>query len=384
MLGFPPHGEPMKERARILVVDDELGPRESLRMILKPSYDVHTAADGMGALEFLEKNSVDLITLDLKMPGLSGMELLEKIRKSNPDFMIIMITGYGTFRTAVEAIRLSVFDYISKPFNVTEIMSVVGRCLEMRSTRLAVKEAFQEIASLSDVPQSESQSARVIEKLQELFGDTQLTQPGEKNVNVLGYIAAVSGGIEKRDPYMMDHSERVRYWADLMAQKLDLSQTVHDGLQIASHLHDIGKVCISNRFMNGGERLSSTDWAVFKTHPAQSVELASPLNLPKNTVSAIQHHHERFDGTGYPEGLAGTDIPLEARIISIANTFVVLTSKMPYREAMNPVEAIAEIERNTNTHFDSDLIPIFLEITREVKSRCPAMDTRKGPAKEAS
>ena len=117
----------MRERARILVVDDELGPRESLRMILKPSYDVHTAADGMAALEFLEKNSVDLITLDLKMPGLSGMELLEKIRKSNPDFMIIMITGYGTFRTAVEAIRLSVFDYISKPFNVPEIMSVVGR-----------------------------------------------------------------------------------------------------------------------------------------------------------------------------------------------------------------------------------------------------------------
>jgi response regulator RpfG family c-di-GMP phosphodiesterase len=353
-------------------------------MILKPSYDVHTVTDGMAALKFLEKNSVDLITLDLKMPGLSGMEVLEEIRNSNPDVMVIIVTGYGTFKSVVEAIHLNVFDYISKPFNISEIISVVERCLEMRHTKLALKDVFREIAGLSETDSSESHLAKVIKKTRESFCGDQCFHTGSNDVTFLEVFRAVSKGIEKRDPYTTGHSERVGHYTDFAAQKLGLSQPVREETQIASYLHDIGKVCISSRFMNGEGKLSSTDWAILKRHPVQSVELIGPLNLASSVVSAIRHHHERFDGTGYPDGLAGNDIALGARLISIGDTYDALTSKRPYRNAMSAVEARAEIQKYVGSYFDPDLVRIFLEALKGNRDSSRLGDVNWEPDKEGS
>ena len=374
----------MADRAHILVVDDELGPRESLRMILKPSYDVHTAADGMAALEFLEKGSVDLITLDLKMPGLSGMEVLEQVRKSHPDAMVIIVTGYGTFKSVVEAIRFDVFDYISKPFNIPEIISVVERCLEMRNTKLTIEEVFREIACLSEMDSSESHQAKIIGKIRKLLCDAEDFEAGGKDVNLFGFIRVVSNCIERRDPYTAGHSERVSYWTDSMAKKLGLSQPAREELRIASHLHDIGKICMSSRFLSREGKLSSTDWAILKRHPIKSVELIGALKLSSKVISAIRHHHERFDGTGYPDGLAGRDIPLEARIISIGNTYDALTSKRPYRDSMDAGEAEVEIQKCTDSYFDPDLIRIFSGVLKEQESNLRQGDFLRQPDEEAS
>lgn len=374
----------MTDQARILIVDDELGPRESLRMILKPSYEVHTVENGMAALKFLEKSSVDLITLDLKMPGLPGMEVLEQVRKFNPDVMVIIITGYGTFKSVVEAIRFNVFDYISKPFNIPEIISVVKRCLEMRNTKRAVTNLFREISCLSEMDSSESRKAKIIEKIRKLFCNSGNFEESGKCLGFLEFIRVISNCIESRDPYTIGHSERVSHYTDFMAQKLVLPHLFRNELQIASYLHDIGKVCISSRFLNREGKLSSTDWAILKRHPIKSVELIGPLKLSSKVISAIRHHHERFDGTGYPDGLAGGDIPLGARVISIGNMYDSLTSKRPYRNAMNTVEAEAEIQKYADTYFDPDLIRIFLEILKEQKDFFQERDFQQEPDKEAS
>jgi putative two-component system response regulator len=355
----------MAKRASILVVDDELGPRESLRMILKPSYEVHTVSGGMEALEFLEKGSVDLITLDLRMPGLSGMELLEQIRQSNPDVLVIIVTGYGTFKSVVEAIDLNVFDYISKPFNVQEIRSVVERCLEMGATRHTIRAVFVDIAHLLLADSSESRHHEIAKKVQELGCTEEDCDAARNAMTPLEFIRVVSNCIEKRDPCTAGHSERVREYTEFMAEKLDLPHSAREALQLVSYLHDIGKVCISSRFMNKEGKLSSTDWAILRKHPIKSVELIEPLRLSREIVLAVRHHHERFDGTGYPDGLAGRDIPLGAQIISIANVYDSLRSKRPHRDMINAAEGQAEIQKYAGAYFDPDLVRAFSEVLKE-------------------
>ncbi len=139
----------MAQMGSILIVDDELGPRESLRMILKPIYEVHTVSSGQEAIKFLAENEdIDLVTLDLKMPGLSGLDTLKEIKKIKPDIEIIIITGYGTLTNAQEAIRYGAGDFISKPFNVADIISIISKCFERRSYNLRIKNLVQQINEL--------------------------------------------------------------------------------------------------------------------------------------------------------------------------------------------------------------------------------------------
>ncbi len=138
----------MANKGTILIVDDEVGPRESLRMILKPIYEVFTAGDGHEAIQFIHENSIDLVTLDLKMPGLSGIDVLREIKKFQPDIEVIVITGYGTLNNAQEAIRFGAGDFISKPFNVADIIAIVSKSFERRSYNMKIKNLIQQIKGL--------------------------------------------------------------------------------------------------------------------------------------------------------------------------------------------------------------------------------------------
>jgi len=138
----------MANKGTILIVDDEVGPRESLRMILKPIYDVYTAGDGQEALKCIHDKNIDLITLDLKMPGLSGIDVLREIKKIQPDVEVIVITGYGTLNNAQEAIRFGAGDFISKPFNVADIIAIVSKSFERRNYNLKIKNLIQQIKGL--------------------------------------------------------------------------------------------------------------------------------------------------------------------------------------------------------------------------------------------
>lgn len=145
----------MNERGKILIVDDEVGPRESLRMILKPLYDVHTAASGEEAIKYIQSNKVDLVTLDLKMPGLSGLQVLREIKRINNDIEVVIITGYGTLPNAKEAIRYGAGDFISKPFNVADIISVISKSFERRSYNLKIRNLIKQIKDLRVMEQNE-------------------------------------------------------------------------------------------------------------------------------------------------------------------------------------------------------------------------------------
>ncbi len=352
----------------ILIVDDEIGPRESLRMILKPNYNVYAVESGQAAIQMIQQTQMDVVTLDLKMPGLSGIEALKEIRVIDPDVMIIIITGYGTLKSAIESIRYGVFDYIPKPFNVPEILSIIDKSIQRRKLNLKVKEVLGHCSHQPLIKEPEVHSDFPLQN--ETKGITDFRWDGiapSDHQSCLEFAKVLAYTLEEKDPYTSGHSERVCYYSDFLSKRLSFPPKERSELQIASYLHDIGKIGISNRFINKKGTLTPTDWAIIKQHTKKSIELLIPLNLSSNILSYIQHHHERYDGTGYPDGLVGEQIPLGARIIAISDSYDSMTSDRPYRKPLNNGDAKSELLKNAGKQFDPKLVSIFLEVLKEME-----------------
>ena len=360
--------EPKNSLANVLIVDDEIGPRESLRMILKPHYNIFTAENGYTAIQMLRQTEMDVVTLDIKMPGMSGIDTLKEIRLIDPDVMVIIITGYGTLKSAIEAIRYGVFDYIPKPFNVPEIMSIIDKSIQRRKLNLKIKEMLHQRPDPSGMQDALPDSDLPVPK--EMKGFTDFRNEGgnsTENQNCLEFSKVLAFTLEEKDPYTSGHSERVCYYSDFISKRLSLNPKDRNEIRIASYLHDIGKIGISNRFINKKGTLSTTEWAIIKQHTRKSIELLVPLNLSPNILSYIHHHHERFDGTGYPDGLSKDQIPLGARVIAIADAYDSMTSDRPYRKPLSNGESKNELMKNAGKQFDPQLISIFLDILKEME-----------------
>jgi HD-GYP domain-containing protein (c-di-GMP phosphodiesterase class II) len=191
--------------------------------------------------------------------------------------------------------------------------------------------------------------------------------PPSDHQNCLEFAKVLAYTLEEKDPYTSGHSERVCYYSDFISKRLSFPPKDRSELQIAAYLHDIGKIGISNRFINKKGILTPTDWAIIKQHTKKSIELLIPLNLSSNILSYIQHHHERYDGTGYPDGLVGEQIPLGARIIAISDSYDSMTSDRPYRKPLNNGDAKSELLKNAGRQFDPRLVSIFLEVLKEME-----------------
>jgi len=352
----------------ILIVDDEIGPRESLRMILKKNYSVFTAENGYAAIQMVQQMPMDVVTLDLKMPGISGIDTLREIRAIDPDTMMIVITGYGTLKSAIEAIRFGVFDYIPKPFNVPEIMSIIEKALQRRALNLKVKSLLAKSFDGCTPDEPNVGPAFLLPAGLQGANSGRWDDPSlSENQNCLEFAKVLAYTLEEKDPYTSGHSERVCYYSDFIAKRLNLHPKERSELQIASYLHDIGKIGISNRFINKKGTLTPTDWAIIKQHSKKSIELLSPLKLSATILACIQNHHEHYDGTGYPDGLAGEQIPLGARIIAISDSYDSMTSNRPYRKPLSNDEAKGELAKFSGKQFDPRLITIFLDILTEME-----------------
>jgi putative nucleotidyltransferase with HDIG domain len=338
-------------RANILIVDDELGPRESLGMILKPSFNIFTSEDGQEALQIIKNRNIDVVTLDLKMPAMPGEEVLKQIKKYDPTIEVVIITGYGTLKSAVEAIKYNVFDYILKPFNVSDILSTVKRCIERREISLRIRDFLAEIERESKSPlKMYKHIAHLLNKLDEFYHPA-------KSEGYLEFFKVLVSTLEPSDPYIKGHAERVNYYATLMAEGLRLPQADTRDLQTSSYLHDIGKVGLTVK--NGP--LDENEWIEMKKHPIRGAKMVSSLKLPDEVINGIKFHHERIDGAGYPEGLKGDEIPLFARIIAIADCYDAITTGRPYRAGLNKKEALLELQKNAGSQFDKELVGIFVK-----------------------
>jgi len=357
-------------RPHILIVDDERGPRESLRMILSGSYDITTADNGADALDLIRTAAIDLVTLDLNMPGMKGDELMRTIRAEFPQTEIIIITGCSSIETAVEGIRHGVFDYLTKPFDVVQVTASVQRALERRQSRSRMSGLLDELGRMLG---SEGSAELLHAHLETTQLDPEalraLIEPATKEAGAnrgeldaprtIEFLEVLAETIESHDLFMRGHARRVAFYSDVLAGALCLSRDERKQIRIAAFLHDIGKVGTPRGVLAGDVIPEPERGRAVQTHPTIGERLLLPLDLDAPIATIVRHHHERYDGTGYPDGIAGEDICLAARIICITDAFDAMICERPYRPARTQEEALTELVRESGGQFDPNLVRIF-------------------------
>ncbi|MCA9462372.1 MAG: response regulator [Nitrospira sp.] len=329
----PPFATPPLPHANILIVEDEEGPRESLKLILSPYYNLFTVDRAEVALEILKNQPIDIVTLDLKLPDGHGTDVLSSLRQMGNDVDVIIITGYGTLQSAIDAIRHGVAAYILKPFNVSELLEIIQKTLERRKRLCSLHDAIQAFGSLwtSDI---DSQSA----------------------------IPHIETLLEAKHGDLLEHAKRVNFYASLLAEHLNLSQTERDIIHLGAYLHDIGKIGIHDRLLSRDSTLSNQDQELLQCHPSIGLQMVANIPFHQSVLDIIRHHHERFDGSGFPDGLQGDAISYPTRIVALANTFDNIITGHGQWKGLPIPEAREAIRLEGGKSLDPQLSDLFAKV----------------------
>jgi response regulator RpfG family c-di-GMP phosphodiesterase len=369
--------EYLLEKRTILVVDDERGPRETLRMILSPAHKVITAESGAKALETLRNTPVDLVTVDLNMPGMKGDELMRCIRSEFPFTEVVIITGYGSVETAAEGVRYGICDYLSKPFDVVQVSSAVSRALARRQSRRRLVDFLEGLGSVlgrdrdsSDLLVELEANSEIREKLRAMLDEPAL-EPGShapRGDRTLEFLDVLTQTIENGGAGHSGHARRVAFYADTIGAQLGLEGEERSHLQIASFLHDFGKVGVDDA---GGPRRAADE-----EHAEIGERLVGPLGFPKPVALAIRHHHERFDGDGHPDRCSGEGIPLASRIIAVADAFDSLTTDRPDAPPQSTEDAIDQLQKQAGEAFDPAIVDTLASLLANGQMTAPELDAQ--------
>ena len=364
----------MTQKPNILIVEDQLGVRETLKMILKPFNAVKVAEDGKKCLEMLSAHDFDLVTLDIKLPDQSGIDLLRKIKRTNPDVEVIIITGFPEFKSTMDAVNLGASSFILKPFNHTDLLTKVNEAARKKMQLDQLKGFLDQIGDLIGFNVEIGEGIKrlrddhsLLEKVKNLFERAEPPSKMENNLNFLEFSRTLIEAIERKDPYASGHSNRVSYYVNMIASRMGLSESEKETLQIGTYLHDIGKLGIDQTLIQKREKYTKTEMDVIRQHPDIGYNIVFPLGISPEVLSIIKHHHEFYDGTGYPHGLKEKEIPFFARIVAVADGFDAMTSNYPYeyRKGRSLEEAAEELENYSSAQFDPEVVNAFCEILRD-------------------
>jgi response regulator RpfG family c-di-GMP phosphodiesterase len=325
-------------KVRVLVVDDEEFHRSIVRERLEiAGYIVEEASNGTEALAMLENHGpYNVLLTDIRMPVMDGITLLGEWGKRSPGTAGIVMSANAELDTAVHALKMGACDYITKPFNFDVLLITIENALRKKDLER----------------QLDDYRANLEEKVKE--------QTDIINLMYVRSIDAMIKALEAKDFYTRGHSQRVTLYSMAIAKEMGMTGQELEDLHRASVLHDLGKIGVREAVLNKPGRLSEKEFAEIVLHPETAVRILEPIPFFLPLLPAILHHHERFDGKGYPSRLIGRNIPLASRIMTIADTFDAMTSTRAYRKALPVAYAIAEVRRCSGTQFDPDIVPAFL------------------------
>lgn len=337
-----------KESTRILVVDDEATIREILQRTLESEgYQCSTASDAAEAMTLIDDCAVDLVLSDIMMPGKSGVELLQEIKEKCPDIAVILVSAVAETQTAINAMKQGASDYVTKPFNLVEVMLSVERALEKKSLLITNRD-YQ---------------LRLEDKVEK--------QTEEIRKTFLGAMKALAEALDAKDPYTNGHSMRVTELAMALGREYGLSMSEQDKIRLAGLVHDIGKIGIPEEILHKPDRLTEKEYEFIKEHPEIGERILKPVISDPEVLDIVRHHHERFSGGGYPEGLAGEDIPIGSRLMCVADAYDAMTSCRPYRSAMHPDEAKHQLLASRGDQFDPEIVDLFVALDEKKMPFCP-------------
>ncbi|GLX83751.1 two-component system response regulator [Thalassotalea loyana] len=325
----------------ILVVDDNTENIDLLRGVLKEDYKILAAINGKSAIEIAKRKQPDMILLDIMMPGMSGYDVCKELKKdfSTCDIPIIFVTAMNEIQDEAKGLKLGAVDYITKPISTTIVKQRVR-------THLALYDQTRLLEST------------VKERTKKLENSQ------------LEIVYRLGRAAEYKDNETGMHVKRMSHYSRILALKAGMSTKDADMLLLAAPMHDIGKIGIPDSILRKPGKLDAQEWQVMKTHASIGAEILSSGGsvLLKMAETVALTHHEKYDGSGYPAGLKGKDIPLIGRIVAIADVFDALTSERPYKKAWSIEDAIALIVEERGKHFDPELADYFIESIDEITS----------------
>ena len=325
-----------ERRYRIIGVDDEEGILDSLTVLFDNSeYEFYGAQDPVEAIELVKKEHFDLMLLDFMMTPLHGDEVVEEIRKFNKELYILLLTGHKDMAPPLETIkRLDIQGYCEKSDKFDQL-------------QLLVESGIKSVKQMEEIKRINDKLSESNDKLEKAY---------------LEMVETLRFAVEAKDTYTRGHSDRVSSYSVLIGEKLGLSDKDIRILRIGGLFHDIGKIGVPDAILLKDSKLSDDEYSQIKNHPTIGEHILSNATIFKDMIPIVKHHHERFDGRGYPCRLAGTDIPYFARIAAVADTFDAMTSKRSYRDPLPLQVVIDEIKKCSGTQFDPDIAKVFVEI----------------------
>ena len=345
----PPNALTSAPGVRVLIVDDDLALRTILSVMLTQSAFVcRTAASGEEALRLLENQPTDVVISDLRMPGISGMDLLVEVRERYPRLAFLMVTGENETRVGVRAMQLGADDYLLKPFDGDVVLGSLYRALQKKKLEREVQEYRLHLEEM------------VSERTQQLRTALQQTERSYEDT-----LEALGAAIDLRDSPTAGHSRRVFLYSMELAKSIGGLEQEIRSIAMGAWLHDIGKLATPDRVLLKPGPLTDSEWEIMRRHARIGYDLVKSISFLAGAAEIVLTHHERFDGSGYPQKMKGDEIPFGARIFAVADTLDAMTSDRPYRAAL-PLQAAQEvIERGSGTLFDPLVAAAFLRVPGE-------------------
>ena len=321
---------------KIIAVDDEMGIIDSLSIFLKRSgYQFIGVTDPQEAIERVKNEHFDLMILDFIMTPIHGDQVVEEIRKFNKELYILLLTGHKDLAPPLETIRrLDIQGYCEKSDKFDQLL-------------LLIESGIKSIAQMKEIKQINKELADTYEKLEAAYMES---------------IETLRHTVDAKDPYTRGHSDRVAEFSVLIGKRLGLSEQDLRTLRIGGLFHDIGKIGVPDSILQKESKLTDDEYSEIKNHPAIGVHILSTASIFNDIIPIVKHHHEKYDGNGYPSRLKGEDIPYLARITTVADSFDAMSSKRSYRNSL-PIDVIKEeFRKNRGIQFDPELDDLFLDI----------------------
>ena len=321
---------------KIIAVDDEMGIIDSLSIFLKRSgYNFVGVTDPEEAIERVKNEHFDLMILDFIMTPIHGDQVVEEIRKFNKELYILLLTGHKDLAPPLETIkRLDIQGYCEKSDKFDQLL-------------LLIESGIKSISQMNEIKKINEELKDTYDKLEKAYLES---------IETLRYT------VEAKDTYTRGHSDRVSEYSVLIGKTLNLPESEIRTLQVGGLFHDIGKIGVPDVILQKESKLTDDEYSEIKNHPSIGAHILSTATIFKDIIPIVKHHHERYDGKGYPSQLKGEEIPYLARIAAIADSFDAMTSKRTYRDSLPMEKVISEFKRCRGTQFDPELTDVFLDI----------------------